>query len=291
MANPRDARGEQASTYFVQDRSSREELARVTIQDQTVTAGMGGVLPEQEDPVTFRHVLDVGCGSGGWLIAAAKMYPTMTQLVGVDVSERMIEYARLQASEQGVSERVQFYTMDVLSKLDFTDNTFDLVNQRLGLSYLRTWDWPRMIYEYRRVAQPGGIVRITEANMVESNSAALTQREQMLLHAFYQANHFFVEDKDGVTGELAALLERGSLQNVRTQVHKLTYRSGTTAGANFAENMQHGFRTLLPFMRKWGQVPENHEAIYRQMVREMQEPGFAATWTMLTAWGQKGQKE
>ncbi len=40
MANPRDTRGEQPSTYFVQDRSSREELTRVTIQDQTITVGM-----------------------------------------------------------------------------------------------------------------------------------------------------------------------------------------------------------------------------------------------------------
>ena len=288
MANPRDARGEQPSTYFVQDRSSKEELARVTIQDQTITAGMGGVLPEQEDPTTFKQVLDVGCGTGGWLIEAAKTYPTMTQLVGVDVSERMIEYARTQAIEQGVGERVQFFTMDVLSKFDFPDDTFDLINQRLGLSYLRTWDWPRMIYEYRRVARSGGTVRVTEADMIESNSTALMQREQMLLYAFYQANHFFAKDKNGVTRELATLLERAGLKNVHTQVHNLTYHSGTIAGANFAENMQHGFRTLLPFMQKWGQVPNNHEAIYRQMVSEMQQSDFEATWRMMTAWGQKG---
>ena len=287
MAGPREGRGEHPSTYFVQDRSSKEELARVTIQDQTITAGMGGVLPEQEDPTTFKRVLDVGCGSGGWLIEVAKTYPTMTQLVGVDVSERMIEYARAQAAEQGVSERVQFHTADVLTRFDFPDDTFDLINQRLGLSYLRIWDWPRMIYEYRRAARPGGIVRITEADMVETNSAALTQREQMLLHAFYQANHFFAETRDGVTRELAALLERAGLRNVHTQVHKLEYHSATIAGANFAENMQHGFRTLLPFMRKWGQVPDNHESIYRQMVNEMQEPDFKATWTVLTVWGQK----
>ncbi|GAC1661969.1 MAG: hypothetical protein PVS3B1_37550 [Ktedonobacteraceae bacterium] len=287
MASPRESRRKSPSTYFVQDRSSKEELARVTIQDQMVTAGMGGVLPEQEKLINFTHVLDVGCGSGGWLIEVAKAYPTMTQLIGVDVSERMIEYARAGAVEQGVSERVQFRVMDALSAFDFTDDTFDLVNQRLGLSYLRTWDWPRMIYEYRRVARPGGIVRITEADMIESNSAALAQREQMLLHAFYQAHHFFVEEKNGVTRELTSLLERAGLQNVRTQVHKLHYRAGTSAGANFSENMQHGFRTLLPFIRKWGQVPDNHEVIYRQMVAEMQEPGFEATWTMLTAWGQK----
>jgi hypothetical protein len=32
---------EQPSTYFVQDRSNEEELTRLYIQDQMLTAGMG----------------------------------------------------------------------------------------------------------------------------------------------------------------------------------------------------------------------------------------------------------
>lgn len=33
-----------------------------------VTKAMGGALPEQADPTLFRRVLDIGCGTGGWLI-------------------------------------------------------------------------------------------------------------------------------------------------------------------------------------------------------------------------------
>src|SRR6266849_1190813 len=108
MSNPpTDPRREHPSTYFVQDRSNEEELTRVMIQDQLVTAGMGGVLPEQPDPTIFQRILDVGCGTGGWLIEAAKTYATMSLLVGVDVSERMIAYAQAQAEAQQVSDRVQ----------------------------------------------------------------------------------------------------------------------------------------------------------------------------------------
>ncbi len=62
---PPDPRREHPSTYFVQDRSNEDELTRLILQDQMVTAGMGGVLPEQPDPTIFKRVLDVGCGTGG----------------------------------------------------------------------------------------------------------------------------------------------------------------------------------------------------------------------------------
>src|SRR5689334_21717163 len=94
---------EHPSTYFVQDRSNLDEMIRLHIQDRMLTVGMGGVLAEQTDPTIFQTVLDVGCGTGDWLIEAAKTFPTMKRLVGIDISAKMLDYARTQAEEQGVS--------------------------------------------------------------------------------------------------------------------------------------------------------------------------------------------
>ena len=88
---------EQPSTYFVQDRSSAEELERLQLQDHMLTTAMGGVLPEQSDPHRFQRVLDVGCGPGGWLIELGQAYPDGDALIGVDISRRMVEYARKHA--------------------------------------------------------------------------------------------------------------------------------------------------------------------------------------------------
>jgi ubiquinone/menaquinone biosynthesis C-methylase UbiE len=172
MSTPTNPRREHPSTYVVQDRSI-EELTRLQIQDQLVTASMGGVLPEQPNPTIFQRVLDVGCGTGGWLIEIAKAYPSVTQLVGVDISEKILEYARAQAVAQQVSDRVQFRAMDALRMLEFPANSFDLVNQRFGMSYLRTWDWPKLLHEFQRVARPDGVIRLTEADMIiQSTSMA-----------------------------------------------------------------------------------------------------------------------
>jgi ubiquinone/menaquinone biosynthesis C-methylase UbiE len=291
MSTPTDPRREHPSTYFVQDRSNEEELARLQSQDQMLTAGMGGVLPEQLDAPIFRHVLDVGCGTGNWLIETAKAYPSVTQLVGVDISEKMLEYARAQAVAQQVSDRMQFRAMDALRMLEFPDKSFDLVNERLGASFLRTWDWPKLLGEFQRVSRPGGIIRVTECDLTENNSPALTHLYDLFLHAMYNAGHFFTLDRRGVIDELANLLNRHGLQNVQTRIHLLVCRDGTPLWQPYYKNVQHGFRTLLPFFRKWTHVPDDYEVIYQQALSEMQQPDFVATWGLLTAWGNKPGKK
>ncbi|HEY3993447.1 MAG TPA: hypothetical protein VGM01_11260 [Ktedonobacteraceae bacterium] len=44
-------------------------------------------------------------------------------------------------------------------------------------------------------------------------------------------------------------------------------------------------RTALPFLRKWTRVPDDYEAIYQQMLIEMQQPDFVAQWDVVTVWG------
>src|SRR5581483_7279932 len=147
---------EHPDTYFVQDRSKEDEIIRLQVQDRLITMGMGGVLPEQVDPGSLGSVLDIGCGTGGWLIEMARTYPAIARLVGVDVSCKLLDYAREQAAEQGIGRRVEFCLMDALRMLEFPSASFDLGNQRLGMSYLRTWDWPKLLGECRRVLRAGG---------------------------------------------------------------------------------------------------------------------------------------
>ncbi len=287
MSTPMNPRRDHSSTYFVQDRSNKEELSRLQIQDQMVTTSMGGVLPEQPDPTIFQRVLDVGCGTGGWLIEAAKTYSTMSLLVGVDVSERMIEYAQAQAEAQQVSDRVQFRTMDALLMLEFPTEYFHLVNQRFGASYLRTWDWPKLLQEFQRVTRPGGVIRVTESNLItESSSQALIRLNQVFIEAFYGAGHLFTPDSNGVTSQLARLLHQYGLQNVQTRAHALAYRGGTPEGQRFYEDTRLG-ETLLPFIRKWTRLPEDYQTLRQQVLSDMQQPDFEATWRLLTAWGNK----
>jgi ubiquinone/menaquinone biosynthesis C-methylase UbiE len=286
MSIPGERRREHSGTYFVESRSNQEELTRLQIQDQMITSSMGGVLPEQPDPTIFQRVLDVGCGAGNWLIEVALAYPEVKQLVGVDVSSTMIAYARQQAQEQQVSNRVEFHVMDALLMLEFPSHSFDLVNLRYGMSWVRTWDWPKLLREFRRITRSGGVIRITDSDFQVSRSyPALKQLNDLFLQAFYQSGHLFTPDKDGIIGQLPHLLRQYECLNVQTRAHTLEFRAGTPQGQRFYEDVRLMYRTIVPFFRKWTRLPETYEEIYQQMLDEVQRPDFLETAVLLTAWG------
>lgn len=292
MSTTPNPRREHPSTYFVQDRSSGEELARLRLQDEATNIAIGGVLPEQTNPAAFQRVLDVGCGTGHWLIETAKAYPTISLLVGVDISGRMIEYARDQAAAEQVDDRVQFHVMDVLRMLEFPSGFFDLINQRFATSYLRTWDWPKLMQEYQRILRTGGVLRLTEGDMVmHSTSPALTQLMDFLRDAFAQAGHFFDIASDGIARDLSSVLTRYGFQNVQFREYTRALQAGTSEGEHLAEDMKMAFRTAIPFLRKWITLPDDYEDIYQRMVEETGKPDFAAGGLMITAWGRRPSKD
>ena len=72
--------------------------------------------------------------------------------------------------------------------LEFPDNSFDLVNHRLGMGWLRKWDWSKLLREYYRVCKPGGTVRVTEGDLPIA-TPALNSLNVLVLQAFSQAGN------------------------------------------------------------------------------------------------------
>jgi ubiquinone/menaquinone biosynthesis C-methylase UbiE len=291
MPDPTEPLRENPSAYFVQDRSNEEEMARLEVQDKMLTTGMGGALPELADPTSLQRVLDVGCGTGGWLFEMARTYPTIEKLVGGDISSKMLAYARARAKAQDLDGRVQFQPMDALRVLEFPAASFDLVNQRAGLSWLRTWEWKKILLEYQRVCRPGGIIRITECTqIIESNSPALTKYCHMWLEVNYNSGRLFTKSTDGVTGELVHLLTQHGIEDVQERVYPLVYRAGEASGQYLYEDMSYAFRVSLPYFQKWINVPSDYQEIRQQALKEMLQPDFVATWTWRTAWGTRPER-
>ena len=279
----KDAKNEQPSTYIVQDRSNQQELERLVYQDQMFTTIMGGPLADLPHPEHFQRILDVGCGTGGWLRETARTYPTISSLIGVDISKKMLDYARNQTLAQGLSDRVEYLSMDALRMLEFPDKFFDLVNLRFGQSYLRTWDWLKLLQEFRRVIKPGGIVRVTDTLLVNEEIEAYPALSELCLllnRAFAQAGHALPD----IEKSLPELLARHGFIDAKTRLYVPTFTAGTKEGQMYIEDLTRIFKTTLPFLQKWTRVPENYEDLYQQLLKEFQEPNFTITWPIVTSW-------
>lgn len=295
--NPPDPRQHYHSTYFVQDRSNQDEMTRLAIQDRMLTTGMGGVLPEQPDPTHFQRILDVGCGTGGWLIEMAKIAPATAQLFGIDINQYMLEYARTQAQEEQVHNRVKFHVMDALLILEFPREYFDLVNMRFATPFIRTWDWHKLLTEIRRITRPEGVIRLTEYERITSSSPALIHMLKMAGDAFYRAGHLFAEGTTGdnfsegtigVAHNLVHLLSQYGVQNIQTHRSSQELPAGAPGSESFAEDLRLGLRTIIPFLRKWGCLADDYNTYYQEMLEAMQQPEYMASWSLITAWGTKG---
>ncbi len=103
------------------------------------------------------YVLDIGCGIGKTACAFARRWGA--RVAGVDLSPRMVEWAKETARRQGVADRVEFKTADA-RQLPFEDATFDAVICESVLAFVP--DKANALREFRRVCKPGGYVGMNE---------------------------------------------------------------------------------------------------------------------------------
>lgn len=287
MPAPRNPRKrERPTTYFVENSEKKEELVRLTIQDKMLNKGMGTPLAEQIDPGAFRHVLDLACGTGGWIIEAAQTYPAM-KLVGIDISQIMLEMASAAAGEQHLTNRVSFQVMDVLRPLKFPNETFDLVNMRLGSSFVRTWEWPALLSEVKRLLQPGGVIRLSESEIIQaSSSPALIRCLEMFRCALYRSGHLFTQESICLIDRLPHLVTQHGWKDLQTKIYSLTFQAGTPEWQTYYEDLAR-FQNLRSFIQKWGCLSADFEAIFQQVLIDAQKSDFYTTWRFPTLWGHK----
>lgn len=105
-----------------------------------------------------RHILDVATGTGDFAIKAAQSLRP-DSLVGVDLSEGMMEVGREKVTRAGLKDVISFAKEDCLH-LSFEDNRFDAVTVAYGIRNFE--DLELGLSEMLRVLRPGGRLVIIE---------------------------------------------------------------------------------------------------------------------------------
>lgn len=112
-------------------------------------------------------VLEVGCGTGRNLIAAARAWPD-ARYFGIDISEAMLETARAKVAAAGLSDRITLAQGDATAfdaHALFGVAAFDRVFQSYTLSMIP--DWQGALREGASKLAPGGRLDIVDFGQQE----------------------------------------------------------------------------------------------------------------------------
>lgn len=105
-----------------------------------------------------KFILDIATGTADLAIQAFKSLQP-DKIIGVDISEEMLEYGRKKLKKKGLTSSIELLRADS-EQLIFDDNKFDAVTVSFGVRNFQNLE--KGLTEMWRVLKPGGMVMILE---------------------------------------------------------------------------------------------------------------------------------
>lgn len=113
---------------------------------------------KQLAPLQPKMLLDVATGTGDVAIMAARLLQP-EKIIGIDISEKMLEGGRMKVQEKGLSTIIELQSGDS-ETIKFPDQTFDAVTVAFGVRNFENLE--QGLREIYRVLKPGGRLVVLE---------------------------------------------------------------------------------------------------------------------------------
>lgn len=108
-----------------------------------------------------KKILDIATGTGDLAINLAKK-TNAVEIIGLDISEGMLEVGRQKIQNEGLSKKVEMMLGDS-EDLPFSNNSFDAITVAFGVRNFENLE--KGLAEIIRVLRPGGIFVVLETSV------------------------------------------------------------------------------------------------------------------------------
>ena len=106
-----------------------------------------------------QQILDIATGTGDLALMMSNLNPT--KIIGLDISEGMLEVGKQKISNANLSDKIEMVVGDS-ENMPFKDNTFDAITVSFGVRNFANLD--KGLTEIRRVLKPNGTFVILETS-------------------------------------------------------------------------------------------------------------------------------
>ncbi len=129
------------------------------IMSMGMVQGWHRFMMKKAGDISGKRCLDVGTGTGEIAFHVSRTAGAGSEVIGVDITPRMIELAKIKQEGLDLPVKVDFRVGDALA-LDIEDNSVDLVTS--GYMLRNVCDIQQAVKEMHRVLAPGGKVIVAE---------------------------------------------------------------------------------------------------------------------------------
>lgn len=129
------------------------------IMTMGMVTGWHKFMLKKVEPLEGKRCVDIGTGTGEIAFMVAERTGAEGNVIGVDITPRMLELAEIKMKEKSLPKKVVFEVGDALD-LKYDDNSFDIVTS--GYMLRNVCDVQKAIDEMYRVLAPGGKVIVAD---------------------------------------------------------------------------------------------------------------------------------
>ena len=255
------------------------EFARLTVLERRRIERAGGLFIERENELDgFEHVLDITSGTGAWSLSVAQQYPEI-EVIGLERQCPLTHYASSQAEARKLGNVCYMSWKEPVTRLNFPDNSFDLVNANFLFILLHPDEWLPFFKECLRITRPGGYIRVNEQDWGVTNSPTIEQLADLFLRGLKKANLGLSPNGRyiGVLPYISLFLKQAGWCSIQRRVMIDDYLQGAGVPNNAEQAIELMANTMRPLtLGQQMANSEEYQALLAQATKDLTREDFCS---------------